>query len=88
MSDRTTRCSFDADLRGERISDPLSRGTAVFIDAERESWNLDPALVVETIEARAGEGRTPRAIVPVHLYGQVADLDPILDVCERHGVTV
>ncbi len=60
----------------------------VFIDAERRSWNLDPGLVVDTIEARARAGRTPRAIIPVHLYGQAADMDPILEVCERHGVAV
>jgi dTDP-4-amino-4,6-dideoxygalactose transaminase len=60
----------------------------VFIDAERRSWNLDPALVVEAIEKRARSGRPPKALVPVHLYGQSADMDPILEVCDRHGVAV
>ena len=60
----------------------------VFIDAERGSWNLDPALVAEAIEARVRRGRPPKAIVPVHLYGQSADMAPIMEICERHGVIV
>lgn len=60
----------------------------VFVDAERHSWNIDPALVAEAIETRARAGRPPRAVIPVHIYGQPADLDPILEVCERHGVAV
>jgi dTDP-4-amino-4,6-dideoxygalactose transaminase len=60
----------------------------VFVDAERRSWNLDPALVAEVIESRARSGRPPKAVVVVHLYGQAADLAPILEVCDRHGVAV
>ncbi|MDX2060522.1 MAG: aminotransferase class I/II-fold pyridoxal phosphate-dependent enzyme [Gemmatimonadales bacterium] len=63
-------------------------GTPVFIDSERASWNLDPALVAETIRERARRGRTPRAVVVVHLYGQSADLDPIVAACEEHGVVL
>lgn len=58
----------------------------VFIDSERTSWNLDPALLSEELEARARSGRLPRAVVAVHLYGQSADLDPILAACQRYGV--
>jgi dTDP-4-amino-4,6-dideoxygalactose transaminase len=60
----------------------------VFVDAERRSWNLDPALVAQVIEDRVRDGRPPRAVVVVHLYGQSADLDPILDVCTQHGVAL
>ncbi|HYO58403.1 DegT/DnrJ/EryC1/StrS family aminotransferase [Archangium sp.] len=60
----------------------------VFIDSERTSWNMDPALLSEELEARARSGRLPRAVVVVHLYGQSADLDPILAACERYGVPV
>lgn len=60
----------------------------VFIDSERTSWNMDPALLSEELEARARAGRLPRAVVVVHLYGQSADLEPILAACERHGVPV
>lgn len=63
-------------------------GTPVFIDSERASWNLDPALVAETIRERARRGRSPRAVVVVHLYGQSADLDPIVAACKEHGVVL
>ncbi|MDY7228108.1 DegT/DnrJ/EryC1/StrS family aminotransferase [Hyalangium rubrum] len=58
----------------------------VFIDSERDSWNMDPALLCEELESRARIGRLPRAVVVVHLYGQSADLDPIVEACERYGV--
>ena len=60
----------------------------VFIDAERRSWNLDPALVVEAVEERVRQGKRPAAVVPVHLYGQSADLTPILRVCADHEIPV
>lgn len=60
----------------------------VFIDSEPISWNLDPALVVETIERKARGGKLPKAVIPVHLYGQSADLDPILAVCGRYEIPV
>jgi dTDP-4-amino-4,6-dideoxygalactose transaminase len=60
----------------------------VFIDSDAGSWNMDPALLAEELERRARVNRLPRAVVVVHLYGQSADLDPILAACERHGVAV
>ncbi len=60
----------------------------VFIDSERTSWNMDPALLREELEMRAWCGRLPRAVVVVHLYGQSADLDPILAACEQYNVPV
>lgn len=58
----------------------------VFIDSERESWNMDPALLSEEIRRRARAGGLPRAVVVVHLYGQSADLDPIVNVCREYAV--
>ncbi|MBA4159422.1 MAG: DegT/DnrJ/EryC1/StrS family aminotransferase [Gemmatimonadetes bacterium] len=58
----------------------------VFIDSERTSWNMDPALLAEALEARARRSRLPAAVIVVHLYGQTADLDPILDACRRYDV--
>ncbi|RKH73044.1 aminotransferase class I/II-fold pyridoxal phosphate-dependent enzyme [Corallococcus sp. AB049A] len=60
----------------------------VFIDSERTSWNMDPALLEEELAVRARQGRLPRAVVVVHLYGQSADLDPLLAACDRYGVPV
>jgi len=60
----------------------------VFIDSEETSWNMDPALIVETIVRKVKAGRAPRAVVLVHLYGQAADLNPVREVCAQHGVTL
>ena len=60
----------------------------VFVDSERESWNLDPDLVEEFLEERARQGRLPRAVVAVHLYGQCADLDRLVEICERFEVVL
>jgi pyridoxal phosphate-dependent aminotransferase EpsN len=63
-------------------------GVPVFVDSDRASWNLDPALVAEELDACAWRNKLPRAVVTVDLYGQSADHDPIRAACERHGVTV
>jgi len=58
----------------------------IFVDSERASWNLDPAHVAEAVAERVRRRRPPKAVVVVHLYGQSADLDPILEVCAKHGI--
>ncbi len=63
-------------------------GRPVFVDSERRSWNMDPALLEEAVEARVRAGRAPKAVVLVHLYGQSADVDPIAAVCRRHGIAL
>ena len=63
-------------------------GTPTFVDSEMSSWNMDPALLEEALEQRARSGRLPKAVVVVHLYGQSADLDPIVAACARHGVAL
>ena len=60
----------------------------VFIDSDRESWNIDPALLAQALDDRARRGKLPKAVVVVHLYGQPADKDPILATCRRHGVPI
>ena len=60
----------------------------VFIDSETDSWNIDPNLLEDTLKNRAKTGKLPRAIIPVHLYGQVADMNSIMTICRRFGVTV
>jgi len=57
-----------------------------FIDSERASWNMDAALLAETLAARAKAGRLPKAVVVVHLYGQSANLEPILAACRDYDV--
>jgi dTDP-4-amino-4,6-dideoxygalactose transaminase len=58
----------------------------VFIDSDRTSWNMDPALLSQALEQRATQGKLPKAVVLVHLYGQSADIDPIQAACDRHNV--
>jgi dTDP-4-amino-4,6-dideoxygalactose transaminase len=60
----------------------------VLIDSEERSWNLDPALVEETLCRKAAAGRLPKALLVAHLYGQSADLEPLIESCERYGVTL
>lgn len=60
----------------------------VFIDSEAESWNMSPTLLAEALEHAASQGRLPRAVVVVDLYGQCADFDRIIPVCRHYGVAV
>jgi pyridoxal phosphate-dependent aminotransferase EpsN len=60
----------------------------VFIDSERESWNIDPALLSKAIEQRARTANLPKAVIVAHLYGQSANMRPIVDVCREHGVAL
>lgn len=60
--------------------------TPVLVDSEPRTWNLCPARLEEALRAR--RRRPPRALVLVHLYGQCADVDPIAELCARHGVPI
>lgn len=60
------------------------RGVPVFIDSDRTSWNLDPNRLAEFLARRARVNRLPKAVTVVHLFGQCADLDPILETCRRY----
>ncbi|MEC4813704.1 MAG: DegT/DnrJ/EryC1/StrS family aminotransferase [Scytonema sp. PMC 1069.18] len=58
----------------------------VFIDSDRTSWNMNPDLLREALEHRARIGKLPKAVVIVHLYGQSADIDPILEACHQYDI--
>jgi pyridoxal phosphate-dependent aminotransferase EpsN len=60
------------------------RARPVFMDSDRTSWNLDPNLLAAFLAKRAKVNRLPRAVTVVHLFGQSADLDPILETCRRY----
>jgi len=60
--------------------------TPVFMDSERESWNMDPELLCNELARRARAGKLPRAVVLVHLYGQCADVSPIKTMCESYEI--
>ena len=58
----------------------------VFVDSTFGSWNIDVELLREELRRRAEIGRLPKALMLVHLYGQPADIDPIVEMCERYGI--
>jgi dTDP-4-amino-4,6-dideoxygalactose transaminase len=65
----------------------------VFIDSERETWNMCPKALENAIESClkglvTGKPQLPSAIIPVHLYGMPAQMDEILDVAKRYGIPV
>ena len=63
--------------------------TPVFVDSERETWNMDPALLEEAIRDRmAKTGRKPKAIVPVALYGMPYQIDRIMEIAGRYEIPV
>lgn len=61
-------------------------GIPIFIDSDRTSWNMNPDLLREIIEKKAKQGKLPKAVVLVHLYGQSADIDPILEICHEYEI--
>ena len=63
--------------------------TPVFVDSERDTWNIDPFLLEEAIKDRiAKTGRKPKAIVPVTLYGMPYQVDKIMEIAIRYDIPV
>lgn len=61
----------------------------VFVDSERETWNMDPVLLEEAIvDRKKRTGRVPKAIILVHLYGIPARLDEILPIATRYEIPI
>ena len=63
--------------------------TPVFIDSEKDTWNMDPELLEEAIEDRiAKTGKKPKAIVPVVLYGMPYKMDRIMEIANKYEIPV
>ena len=58
----------------------------VFIDSEPGTWNMSPQALERAFEWAKRENRLPRCVVVVNLYGQSADIDALMPICERYGV--
>ncbi|WP_292171557.1 aminotransferase class I/II-fold pyridoxal phosphate-dependent enzyme [Brevundimonas sp.] len=63
-------------------------GEPVFIDSEPGSWNMSPVALERAFDAAQAESWMPRAVIVVNLYGQSADMDALVEICDRHGVPV
>jgi dTDP-4-amino-4,6-dideoxygalactose transaminase len=60
----------------------------VFIDSEIDTWNMDPVLLRSALEESKQNGKLPKAIIPVHLYGMPAKIDEILLIAKEFNVPV
>lgn len=62
--------------------------TPVFIDSEKDTWNLCPIALEEAIQDRIAKGKTPKAILAVHLYGMPYKVDEVHAVAEKYNIPV
>ncbi len=60
----------------------------VFIDSEIDTWNMDPELLRTALEEAKQNGKLPKAIIPVHLYGMPAKMFELLSIANEYGVPV
>ena len=60
----------------------------VFIDSEPDSWNMSPLALSKAFLAAERNGRLPKAVIIVNLYGQSADMIPLLEICNHYRVPV
>jgi pyridoxal phosphate-dependent aminotransferase EpsN len=58
----------------------------VFIDSNYETWNMDPQLLADALRQQALKNQLPRAVIVVDLFGQSADMEPLLEICKRYEV--
>ncbi|MDE0563269.1 aminotransferase class I/II-fold pyridoxal phosphate-dependent enzyme [Exiguobacterium sp. B2(2022)] len=62
--------------------------TPVFIDSEKETWNMSPEALRKALVQAATKGKLPKAVIVVHLYGVVAKIGEIRHICQEFGVTL
>jgi dTDP-4-amino-4,6-dideoxygalactose transaminase len=60
----------------------------VFIDSDLATWNIDPTILAEELRDCEKKGRLPKAVIIVDLYGQCADYERIIEICENYGLPV
>jgi len=62
--------------------------TPVFIDSEPDTWNMSPEYLEQAIRDRIANGKKPKAIIPVHLYGMPAKMDEIMAIARKYEIPV
>jgi dTDP-4-amino-4,6-dideoxygalactose transaminase len=60
----------------------------IFIDSEMDTWNMSPEFLEEAINDRIKQGKKPKAIILVHLYGMPAKIDEILEIANRYNIPI
>ncbi|WP_292010228.1 aminotransferase class I/II-fold pyridoxal phosphate-dependent enzyme [Chryseobacterium sp.] len=60
----------------------------VFVDSEKDTWNICPEALQKAIEDRISKGKKPKAIIVVHLYGMPAKMDEILSIAAKYDIPV
>ncbi|TDM05193.1 aminotransferase class I/II-fold pyridoxal phosphate-dependent enzyme [Macrococcus lamae] len=64
------------------------KATPVFIDSERDTWNMSPLALERALKEAAEAGQLPKAVIIVNLYGQVAKMDELIALCDSYDVPV
>lgn len=64
------------------------KGIPVFVDSEKETWNMDPALLREAVQYCLSKNKKPKAIILVHLYGMPAKIDEIFSVANEFDIPI
>lgn len=62
--------------------------TPVFVDSEKETWNMCPSALEKAIENGISKDKKPKAVIVVHLYGMPAKMDEISALCKKHEITL
>lgn len=60
----------------------------IFIDSELETWNMSPVALEKAFKVELAMGRIPKAVIVVHLFGQSANMDAIISICNKYNVPV
>lgn len=81
---------FCSDLTFIGSCNPIlyQQSTPVFIDSEPASWNMSPTALEKAFEWARKENKMPKAVIVVDLYGQSADYDKIIPICENYGIPI
>lgn len=64
------------------------KATPIFIDSEEDTWNMSPHLLREAITDRIAQGKRPKALVLVHLYGMPSKMDEIQAICDEFKIPI
>jgi dTDP-4-amino-4,6-dideoxygalactose transaminase len=62
--------------------------TPIFIDSEKDTWNMCPVYLEEAIKSKISKGKKPKAIIVVHLYGMPAKMNEILSIANKYKITL